>query len=117
MVSHQLITEIPLNHSIKKLGSGPAYVYLFIEALSDAGVKQGLPRDLATKFATQTLFGASKTLLENPSLSPYDLKNQVTSSGGTTIYGLHELEKYGFRNATNMCIEAATNRSKEMSKK
>jgi pyrroline-5-carboxylate reductase len=105
-------------HAITALsGSGPAYAYLFIEALSDAALKQGLPRDLATKFAAQTLYGASKTLLENPSITPSELKNQVTSSGGTTIYGLHELERYGFRNATFMCIEAATNRSREMSKK
>lgn len=97
------------------IGSGPAYAYIIIDALSDAGVKHGLPRELATKFAAQTLLGASKTLLESSSLNPNELKNQVTSSGGTTIYGIHELERHGLRNALIMCVEAATNRSKEMS--
>lgn len=85
-----------------------------IEALADAALKNGLPRDLATRFAAQTLLGASKTLLESESLNPSELKNKVTSVGGTTIYGIHELERYGVRNAFFECITAATNRSKEM---
>lgn len=102
-------------HAITALsGSGPAYVYIMIEALSDAGVKQGLPRNLATKFAAQTLFGASKTVLETGT-HPGQLKDNVTSSGGTTIHGIHELEKCGLRNALFSAVEAATKRSKEMS--
>lgn len=83
--------------------------------MSDAALKHGIPRSIATKFAAQTLLGASKTLLESSSLNPSELKNQVTSVAGTTIYGLHELERHGVRNALFMCIEAATNRSKELS--
>ncbi|CAG9807231.1 unnamed protein product [Chironomus riparius] len=97
-------------------GSGPAYVYIMIDALSDAGVKQGLPRDIATKFAAQTLFGASKTVLES-GIHPGALKDQVTSSGGTTIFAIHELEKGGIRNTLINAVEAATLRSKEMSNK
>lgn len=87
-----------------------------IDALSDAGVKQGLPRDIATKFAAQTLFGASKTVLES-GIHPGALKDQVTSSGGTTIHAIHELEKGGIRNTLINAVEAATLRSKEMSNK
>jgi pyrroline-5-carboxylate reductase len=95
-------------------GSGPAYVYIMIDALSDAGVKQGLPRDIATRFAAQTLFGASKTVLES-GIHVGQLKDQVTSSGGTTIHAIHELEKGGIRNTLINCVEAATLRSMEMS--
>ena len=75
-------------HAITGLsGSGPAYIYTIIDALSDAGVKQGLPRELATKFAAQTVFGSSKYVLES-GLHPAILKEHVTSQGGTTIYGV-----------------------------
>lgn len=104
-------------HAITGLsGSGPAYVYIMIEALSDAGVKQGLPRDLATKFAAQTLFGAAKTILDTQ-IHPGKAKDQVTSSGGTTIYGVHELEKGRIRDTLFNAVEAATKRSEEMAKK
>lgn len=103
-------------HAITGLsGSGPAYVYVMIEALSDAGVKQGLPRELATRFAAQTLFGASKTVLES-GFHTGQLKDQVTSPGGTTIHGLHELEKGSIRDTLINAVEAATQRSKEISK-
>jgi len=101
-------------HAITGLsGSGPAYVYIMIEALSDAGVKQGLPRDLATKFAAQTLLGAAKTVLETQ-LPTSLLKDQVTSPGGTTIHAVHELEKGRIRDTLINAVEAATQRSKEM---
>jgi pyrroline-5-carboxylate reductase len=104
-------------HAITGLsGSGPAYIYIMIEALSDAGVKQGLPRDLATKFAAQTVYGASKTILET-GLHPGQAKDQVTSAGGTTIYGVHELEKGRIRDTLINAVEAATKRSMELSKK
>lgn len=103
-------------HAITGLsGSGPAYIYIMIEALSDAGVKQGLPRDLATKFAAQTVYGASKTLLET-GIHPGQAKDQVTSAGGTTIYAVHELEKGRIRDTLINAVEAATKRSMELSK-
>ena len=104
-------------HAITGLsGSGPAYVYIMIEALSDAGVKQGLPRDLATKFAAQTVYGAAKTILDT-GIHPGQAKDQVTSAGGTTIHGVHELEKGGIRSILINTVEAATKRSMEMAKK
>lgn len=102
-------------HAITGLsGSGPAYIYIMIEALSDAGVKQGLPRDLATKFAAQTVYGASKTILET-GMHPGVAKDQVTSAGGTTIHGVHELEKGRIRDTLINAVQAATQRSKELS--
>ena len=97
-------------------GSGPAYVLTFIEALSDAGVKNGLPRDVATGLAAQTVFGTAKLLLtthEHPAL----LRDKVTSPGGTTIAGLHALEQEGFRGTVIDAVDAATARSKELGAK
>jgi pyrroline-5-carboxylate reductase len=94
-------------------GSGPAYVFLMIEALSDGGVAAGLPRDIATKLAAQTLLGSAKLLLET-NLHPGALKDMVTSPGGTTVEGLHELEKAGVRGALINAVRAATDRSKKL---
>ena len=94
-------------------GGGPAYVYLMIEALSDGGVRVGLPRDVATALAAQTLLGAAKMVLET-GLHPGVLKDQVTSPGGTTIAGLHALERGGVRAALMNAVEAATERSKQL---
>lgn len=94
-------------------GSGPAYIYLMIEALSDGGVVSGLPRDIATKLAAQTVLGSAKMVLET-GLHPGALKDMVTSPGGTTIEGLHELEKGKVRAALMNAVRAATEKSKKL---
>jgi len=94
-------------------GSGPAYVYQFIEALSDGGVAAGLPRDVATRLAAQTVLGAAKMVLETGQ-HPGALKDQVTSPGGTTIEGLHELEKGRMRAIVMSAVRAATEKSKKL---
>jgi pyrroline-5-carboxylate reductase len=96
-------------------GSGPAYVYLVIEALSDGGVMMGLPRDAATKLACQTVFGAARMVLETGE-SAAALKDAVTSPGGTTIAGLHALESGGVRAALMNAVRAATVRSQSLGK-
>ena len=94
-------------------GSGPAYVYLMIEALSDGGVAAGLPRDVATQLAAQTLLGGAKMVLET-GLHPGALKDMVTSPGGTTIEGLHELEKAKLRAALINAVRAAADKSRKL---
>lgn len=94
-------------------GSGPAYVYLFIEGLSDGGVAAGLPRDVATKLAAQTVLGGAKMVLETGQ-HPAALKDMVTSPGGTTIDGLHELEKGKLRGTLISAVRAATEKSKKL---
>jgi pyrroline-5-carboxylate reductase len=96
-------------------GSGPAFVYLMIEALSDGGVRVGLPRDAAAALAAQTVLGAAKMVLETGS-HPGVLKDQVASPGGTTIAGLHALERGGVRGAIMDAVEAATRRATELGK-
>ena len=94
-------------------GSGPAYVYQFIEALSDGGVAAGLPREIATRLAAQTVLGAAKMVLETGQ-HPGALKDQVTSPGGTTIEGLHALEKGRLRATVMSAVRAATEKSKKL---
>jgi pyrroline-5-carboxylate reductase len=97
-------------------GSGPAYVFTFIEALSDAGVKNGLPRDVASRLAAQTVFGSAKMVMETGE-HPAVLREKVTSPGGTTIAALHVLEQEGFRGTVMTAVDAATKRSMELGKK
>jgi len=94
-------------------GSGPAYGYLMIEALSDGGVAAGLPREIATRLAAQTLLGASRMVLET-GMHPGALKDQVTSPGGTTIEGLHEMERAGVRAGLINAVRAASEKSRRL---
>lgn len=96
-------------------GSGPAYVYLMIEALSDGGVRMGLPRDIALRLAAQTVLGAAQMVLATGQ-HPGALKDAVTSPGGTTIAGLHVLEQHAVRGALMDAVQAATERAKQLGK-
>ena len=94
-------------------GSGPAYVFMTIAALSDGGVKMGLSRKTATHLAAQTVKGAAEMVLESEQ-HPEALKDQVTTPGGTTIEAVHALEKAGLRRAFMDAVEAATRKSKSL---
>ena len=96
-------------------GSGPAFVSMFVEALSDGGVKTGLPRDMALKLAAQTVYGTAKMIIEEKT-HPAELKDKVSSPGGTTIEGIHRLESGGFRANVISAVEAAARRSRALSK-
>jgi pyrroline-5-carboxylate reductase len=121
-LARQLFSAVGLAYELKESlldavtglsGSGPAYVYLMIEALSDGGVAAGLPRDISTSLAAQTVLGAAKMVLETQ-LHPGVLKDMVTSPGGTTIEGLHELERGGVRGALIQAVRVAAEKSKKL---
>ena len=94
-------------------GCSPAYVFMFIEAMADGGVKQGLPRATAYRLAAQTCLGTAKMILEK-GIHPGQLKDMVTSPGGTTIEGCEALERGGMRYAVIDCINAGTEKSKRL---
>lgn len=96
-------------------GSGPAYIYMLIQAMSDAGVQGGLPRAVALSLATQTVLGAAK-MVDETGQHPAVLKEAVTSPAGTTIAGVAVLEKLGFSGIVIQAVEAARKRSEELSK-
>ncbi|NOX25642.1 MAG: pyrroline-5-carboxylate reductase [Deltaproteobacteria bacterium] len=110
-----ILPEIYLDAVTGLSGSGPAYVFSFIEGLIDAGVKVGLARDAAQTLVLQTVLGSVKLAMASNE-HPAKLRAMVTSPGGTTIAGLHEMERAGFQGIIMDAVEAATNRSKELGK-
>ena len=96
-------------------GSGPAFIALAIEALADGGVASGLPRAIALELAIQTVLGTA-TLIKETRMHPGELKDLVTSPGGTTIAGVAKLESVGFRSALIEAVKTATKRSQELGK-
>lgn len=118
MASVGEIVEVPekLMDAVTGLsGSGPAYVYLLIEAMSDGGVAAGLPRDVATVLAAKTVCGAAKMVLETGD-HPGKLKDMVTSPAGTTMAGVRALEANKFRSTLIEAVVSASNRASELSK-
>jgi pyrroline-5-carboxylate reductase len=107
------VDESLLNAVTGLSGSGPAYGYQIIEALSDGAVRMGLPRAMATRLAAQTLLGAATMVLETGK-HPGELKDMVTSPGGTTITGLAALETGGLRATLMDAVRAATEKSREL---
>jgi len=114
-VGKAIVIEEKLMDAVTGLsGSGPAFIFLIIEALADAGVQTGLSRQNANILAIQTVLGASK-MASATGMHPAVLKNMVTSPGGTTAAGLHELERNGLRCAIADAVMAAVKRSVELS--
>lgn len=95
-------------------GSGPGYVFMFIEAMADAAVLQGIPRMTARRMAAQVVYGSAKIVLEEPRTHPAELRNRVESPGGTTVAGTQAMEAAGLRAAVASGVSAATKRSVEL---
>lgn len=109
----EMVPEHLLDAACALNGGGPAFVAMFIEAMADGGVKQGLPRATAYRLAAQTALGTAKMILETD-LHPGQIKDMVTSPGGTTIEGCEALEKGGMRGAVIDCINKACEKSKKL---
>ncbi|MHA1150007.1 MAG: pyrroline-5-carboxylate reductase [Promethearchaeota archaeon] len=107
------LDEIHIDTVTGLSGSGPAYFFIILEALADGGVKMGLPRKVAMQLAAQTALGAGKLILETGK-HPGELKDMVTSPGGTTITALHELEKAKLRSTLIRAVEVATEKSRAL---
>ena len=121
-IAHHIFTAVGQTVDIEEIhmdavtglsGSGPAYIFMIIDALSDAGVKVGLSREVSNVLTIQTILGSAK-LARDSGKHPGELKDMVTSPGGTTISGLHMLEEGGIRNALINAVEMATQRSREL---
>jgi pyrroline-5-carboxylate reductase len=110
-----LVDESHLDAVTGLSGSGPAFVLEFIESLTDGGVLAGLSRDVAARLALQTVYGTA-CLLQQSQLHPAQLKDQVTSPGGTTIHGLFQLHSHAFRGAVAEAVMSAAERSQELGK-
>jgi pyrroline-5-carboxylate reductase len=108
-------TEAQLNAVTGLSGSGPAYVYTFIESLANQAEKEGLPAAEALKLAIQTVIGAAR-MVEQTDMTPRELVNQVTSPGGTTVAGLEAMTQHGFEASTAAGVHAATERSREIAR-
>lgn len=111
----EIMNECYMNAAGSLSGSSPAYVYMMIEAMADAAVADGIPRDTAYRLAAQAVAGSAKMVLET-GVHPGDLKDKVCSPGGTTIRAVAELEKSGFRSSVIRAMKACTERSKEITK-
>ena len=111
-----VVSERQLDEMGALSGAGPGYVFVIIDALADAGVRAGLPRKLAVEAAAQTLYGAAKMVLETGK-HPAELRDGVTSPGGTTIAGIHAMEARGIRAALMDAVMAALAKSDEMGRK
>lgn len=109
----EMIPEHLLDAACGLSGGGPAYVAMFIEPMADGGVKQGLPRATAYRLVAQTCLGTAKMILEK-GIHPGELKDMVTSPGGTTIEGCEALEKAGMRGAVIECINVSTEKSRSL---
>jgi pyrroline-5-carboxylate reductase len=113
-VGHVVVVDESSMDAVTGLsGSGPAYVYLIIEALADGGVRMGLPRQVSELLAAQTVLGSARMLLESGE-HPGRLKDRVASPGGTTIAGIERLEEGRFRATLMSAVEAATRRAREL---
>ena len=115
-VGVMVFVEEEMMHAVTALsGSGPAYVYMVIEAMIAGGLKMGLSREISTKLAEQTVLGAAKQVRES-GLHPAVLRDQVITPGGVTISAIHELERHGLRSMLISAIETATRHSEERSR-